>query len=95
MKLISEVHSLTYENCSKYLRLMHLDTRRNRDLIESHKIKNNIYNVNADIFFKFDQGGKIGHSRKLFKRRSKLDVRKYVFSNRIVNKWNSLSCLAE
>jgi len=74
---------------------MHLDTRRNRDLIESYKIKNNIYNVNADIFFEFDQGGKRGHSRKLFKRRSKLNVRKYVFSNRIVDKWNSLSCLAE
>ena len=30
-----------------------------------------------------------GHSRKPFKR-SRLDVRKYVFSDRIVDKWNSL-----
>jgi len=30
---------------------MRLDTRRNRDLIESYKIINNIYNVNAYIFF--------------------------------------------
>ena len=46
--------SLNYEDRLKYLRLtplMRLDTRRNRDLIESYKIINNIYNVNAYIFF--------------------------------------------
>ena len=38
----------------------------------------------SDIFFEFDQGGRRGHSRKLFKRRSRLDVRKHVFSNRML-----------
>ena len=31
-----------------------------------------------------------GHDRKLKKLRCKLDVRKYFFSNRIVDSWNGL-----
>jgi len=32
-----------------------------------------------------------GHSRKILKSRSKLDIRKFFFSERVVNRWNSLS----
>jgi len=35
---------------------------------------------------KFDDAGRRGHSKKLFKRRSRLDIRKYVFANRIAGK---------
>ena len=31
-----------------------------------------------------------GHTIKLYKGRSQLDIRKHFFSNRVVNKWNSL-----
>jgi len=31
-----------------------------------------------------------GHKKKLFKRRFRLDIRKHVFSNRVVNNWNAL-----
>ena len=31
-----------------------------------------------------------GNSKKLFKPRARLDVRKYSFSNRVVDVWNSL-----
>ena len=69
---------------------MRFDTRRERsDLIETFKIINNNYNIGTDLFFQFDDGGRRGHCKKLFKRRFKLDVRKYVFSNRVVDKWNS------
>jgi len=36
-----------------------------------------------------------GHSKKLFKRWSRLDITKHVFSNRTVDKWNALpdSCM--
>ena len=42
-------------------------------------------------FFEFDEGGRRWHDKKLFKSRARLDIRKYTFSNRIVDKWNSLS----
>jgi len=41
-------------------------------------------------FFRFDESGRRGHSKKLYKRRSSLDTRKYVFANRITDLWNSL-----
>ena len=44
---------------------MRLDTCTNRgDIVESYKIINNIYNVNADILIEFDQGGRRGHYRE-------------------------------
>jgi len=32
-----------------------------------------------------------GHTWKITKNRSKLDIRKYFFSERVVNRWNKLS----
>ena len=70
---------------------MCLHTRRFRsNLIDTYKIINGIYNVKAELFFDYDQSGRRGQSDKLFKR-SKLDIRKFAFSNRIVDRWNSLS----
>jgi len=39
--------------------------------------------IDASLFFQFDEGGRTGHSNKLYKRRSRLDTTKYVFANRI------------
>jgi len=65
--------------------------RRDRnDLIETFKIINSNYNINSK-FFASDEGDRRGHSKKLFKKRSRLDVRKFVLSNMIDNKWNSLT----
>jgi len=49
-----------------------------------------MYDVSKEIFLEFDRGGRRGHSKKLFKKMCRLDVRKYTFSNRVVVKWNSL-----
>jgi len=68
---------------------MHLDGRRVRsDLTEAFNIINGYYDVTLHLFFTFDDAGRIGHSNKLFKRRSILDIRKRYFSNITVDKWN-------
>jgi len=41
------------------------------------KFLNVSYTADADIFFEYDNGKRRGHSNKLFKRRSTLDIRKY------------------
>ena len=72
--------------------LTRLDKRRIRsDLVETFKILNGFYNIHKDLFFDLDDGGRSGHEKKLFKRRLHLDTRKFVFSNRVVDNWNSLS----
>ena len=64
-----------------------LTTRRVRsDLIQTFKIINGIRKVDKSLFFETDSGGRRGHSSRLFKKRSRLDNRKYAFSNRIVDK---------
>ena len=37
-----------------------------------------------------DGGGRKGHGFKMFKKRFRLDVGKYVFSNRVCHWWNDL-----
>jgi len=67
--------------------LMSLETHRVRgNLIEVFKLLNGSYTVDADIFFLFFNGNRRGHSKKLFKRRSRLDIRKFVFGNRVTDK---------
>ena len=79
-----------YEERLKRLGLMRLDRRRARsDLLEAFKIINGHYDISFDTFSNL-MIVEEEDSKKLFKRRSRLDLRKYVFANRIVYKWNAL-----
>jgi len=90
-KLVHGLENLTYDDRLKELGLTRLDKRRLRnDLIETFKIINGNYDIDTDIFFELDERGRRGHSKKLFKR-CRLDVRKFVYGNRVVDKWNCLS----
>ena len=54
--------------------------------------KNGYENIEYNIFFEIKKS-KItrGHNFKLVKKQSRLDVRKYSFSQRTINVWNNLS----
>ena len=50
-----------------------------------------MYDVNKEIFSELYDSSRRGHDQKLFNKRSRLDVRKFAFGNRVVNDWNSSS----
>ena len=77
---------LHYDERLNIVGLMRLDKCRDRsDLIKTFKILNGNYRVDKDLYFVSDDGGRREHSRKLFKRRCRLDIKKFAFSNRIDN----------
>jgi len=91
-RMIPELKHLSYEHRLKQCSLISLELRRLRgDLIEAYKIITDKEGLNAKLFFdvKTDSTTR-GHKFKLQKRYSKLDIRKYSFSRRIVNNWNKL-----
>ena len=57
------------------------------------KILNGYENIDSNIFFSKLRNVKKtrGHNYTLVKKQSRLDVRKYSFSQRTINVWNNLS----
>ena len=90
-KLIPELRDLTYEERLKECGLTTLETQRLRgDQIEVFKIFIGYENIDSNIFFEIKES-KItrGHNYTLVKKQSRLDVRKYSFSQRTINVWNN------
>ena len=85
--------NLRYEERLKECGLTTLETRSLRgDQIEVFKILNGYENIYSNIFFEIKES-KItrGHNFTLVKKQSRLDVRKFSFSQRTINVWNKLS----
>ena len=72
---------------------MTLEERRNHsDLVELFKISKGLSAIPWSLFFHVDNSKRTsGHSKKLVKESFKLDIRKYFFSQRVVDRWNSTS----
>ena len=70
-----------------------LETRRLRgDQIEVFKTLNGYENIYRNMFFSLKQDSRTrGHEVKLVKDQCRLDIRKYSFSQRTINEWNTLS----
>ena len=61
------------------------------DRIEVFKIVNGYEDVDRNMFFKFKEGSRTrGHKAALVKEQCRLDMRKYSFSQRVINEWNKL-----
>ena len=52
---------------------------------------NSYENVDRNMFFKLKEGSRTrGHKAALVKEQCRLDMRKYSFSQRVINEWNKL-----
>ena len=91
-RMIPGLKNLDYEERLRNLGLWSLEERRNRmDLLEVFKMKSGSSAVPFNTFFVIDtQQRTRGHTWKIVKQRNNLDVRKYFFSSRVVDRWNKL-----
>ena len=89
------IPELRYLNCESRLLqcgLTTLETRRLRgDQIEVFTIVKGYEDVDRNMFFKLKEGSRTrGHKAALVKEQCRLDMRKYSFSQRVINEWNKL-----
>ena len=94
-KLIPNLRKLSYERRIKQCNLMTLEDRRRRgDLIQTFRIIKGIDQIPAETLFTFaantNRPATRGHNYKLLKSHLKLDLRKYFFSQRVIDDWNHL-----
>lgn len=92
-RMFKELKELDYHDRLQSLGLWTLEERRNRaDLIEVFKLYRGYTSIPLKRFFETDSTGRTrGHSQKLCKPCCHKDIRKYFFSVRVINRWNSLS----
>ena len=90
-KMIPELRDLSYESRLLQCGLATLETRRLRgDQIEVFRIVNG-EDFDRNMFFKLKEGSRTrGHKAALVKEQCRLDMRKYSFSQRVINEWNKL-----
>ena len=94
-RMILGFSKLPYCERLKRLGLWSLEERRNRaDLIEVFKMAKGLSGIPMESMFELSTTKQLrGHELKLTKHRSKLEVRRHFFTERLVNRWNSLDHL--
>ena len=97
-KQIPGFKDLSYQERLKRLKLPTLVYRRARgDMIEVYKLLTQKYDMEVSNFIPLhservhEQRRNLrGHTKKIFKERSRLEIRKNFFANRVTDLWNSL-----
>ena len=90
-RMVPVLRHLDYESRLKALNLPTLTYRRLRgDIIDVYKYLHGIFTFSHDMFNQDLYEGTRGHSLKLFKDRSKRELRRHFFSQRVINIWNLL-----
>jgi len=91
-RMVPGLGDLPYSERLRRLNLWTLEERRNRaDLIELFKIHRHQSAIEiTDMFQPAVETRTRGHTLKLQKNRCSLDLRKYFFSERVVDRWNAL-----
>ena len=91
-KMVKNGKKLSYSDRLRFLEIPTLKFRRSRgDMIEVFKILNGFYDASVSpiLLRNYDTRTR-GNNLKLIHSRSRLDVKKYSFSSRIVSLWNML-----
>jgi len=90
--MFPDLRNLPYLQRLEELKLWSLEVRRAcSDLIEVYRIIKGASCVSFDTFFTFSSNRQTnGHSLKLAKKRVNSDLRHHLFSDRVINNWNSL-----
>ena len=83
---------MSYDQRLKYIKLYSLKGRRERrDLIHTYKIFQGVDNSNpTNIFLLATYKGTRNQGNELRQRNCETDIRKFSFSHRVVEKWNTL-----
>ena len=91
-RLIPEVRNLPYHVRLKRLGLTTLEVRRIRgDMLQVYKFLSDRNPLTSCSYLKVQSNSRVrGHCKKLVKCFARLDIRKFSFSHRVVNEWNSL-----
>ena len=92
-KYVAGMERAAYERRLKQLKLNALEQRRKRgDMIEVHRLMTGKENIEYQKFVEKARSvhNLWGHTLKLYKERSRLDLRKHFFSNRVVQDWDAL-----
>ena len=90
-RLCNGIRHLQYEERLSLLQLPSLFYRRFRgDMITTFNLIHHYLNLDSSLFFTLSSTATRGHQFKLYKPRSTREVRFHMFSNRIINQWNSL-----
>lgn len=92
-RMVPQLKGLSYEECLEKMNLPTLAYTRSRgDQIETYKIITQKYDPDCTrgIFRMREDNTTRGNSKKIFKTGTRLNIRKYAFSNRVVNSWNDL-----
>jgi len=93
IRMTEDFSSLPYGQRLLRLGLWTFEERRNRcDLIEVFKMFFVYTEIDIRVLFTLDGNDKglRGHIKKICKPRFNMDIRKYFFSNRVIDRWNSL-----
>ena len=90
-KLLPSVRDMPYPERLRHLGLPSLEHRRNRgDMIDMYKYMHGLYDVDRPSFQLLSESNTRGHSLKIQKSHSRLNVRSGFFSQRVVSTWNGL-----
>jgi Reverse transcriptase (RNA-dependent DNA polymerase)/Endonuclease-reverse transcriptase len=90
-KIVAGLKKDSQEDRLRKLDLMSMDVRRDRgDMILTYKILHKKVDLGRNILRLNRDSRTRGHSLKLSKRQSRLNIRKNFFVNRIVDRWNGL-----